>query len=99
MIVIVSGRQTGKTVRLLKMMADNPEMVLVSAYSAQSTDAFEHAKKMGLDLKRDRFISTDARENLRGRGQQILLVDNAEFLLQQLLGQTPEVVTMTGIKL
>lgn len=103
MIVIVSGQRGGKTVKLLTMMSDNPDMVLVSHTAQAATAAWIQAKQMGLDLARHRFMSAgdvigrNGMTGLRGLYNPSLLVDNAELVLAALFGgHVPAAMTMTG---
>lgn len=99
MLVIASGRRTGKTTRLLRMMADNPEMVLVSSSLQGAMAAWDQAQRDGLNLAKHRFMSCETlRDDLRGLYDPQILVDNAELVLAILLGHQPVAVTMTAVK-
>lgn len=87
MQIVQRPRQAGKTHTLLKMMAESPEIVMISGSRKSANEAFNLSKRIGLNIARDRFIDPIAIKSDRRRGRDdVFVVDDLEYVLRALLG-------------
>jgi hypothetical protein len=87
MQVIARGRAMGKTTELIKLAAE--KFAYIICINKQEVDRVWHqAEQMGLDIP---FPLTIDQLGSRDRSQQVngYLVDNAELILQQIVGHRP----------
>lgn len=90
MKLLIGGRGSGKTYNLITAMRNNPKMVMI-CFCAQSADI---CQRVYPDLA-ERIIPP-IRERLQGYDPETrFVVDNAEHLLQHLLGVSICAATMT----
>ena len=97
MRVELGGRQTGRTTRMIEWLKDNPSGILIvhSESEAQRlSNLHDHDGIMELRL---RIVSVESWMNRRPSFHlPAVAVDNADMVLQQLLGTGIDVVTMEG---
>ena len=91
MEIFVSGRQTGKTDRLVRWLRTQPKGVIVTMHESERRRLIEEYK-----LEPEQVVSCQNSMLLRGRDIDSVGVDNVELVLMALLGHTVDKGTMTG---
>lgn len=92
MDVLIGDRQFGKTTVLLNWFHDAPDRVLVVA----TVDRVEELRReVRPERRRDVLCAMELHGTLRGRQVQIA-VDDADVVLQMLLGEQVQLVSVTG---
>lgn len=97
----IGGRQSGKTMTLLRSMAEDPSIIMVCASREMAQAAHRTSESLGLLIDRARFMTpTEVREyrpSHRGpRAEPRFVVDNVNLVLERLLGGVIEAITGTG---
>lgn len=91
MICIVGGRGNGKTASLLKLSHDSGIPIVVSNY--QRLQQLEHqAQQMGLKIPRPEIVFHNVPK--RGTSRRAVLADEAQDILQSVIGCDVEIVTI-----
>jgi hypothetical protein len=101
----ISGRKSGKTTLLLYWLAEAPEgerRVIIEPSEVMAHGAFVRATEMGLDVKREQFISYDSLHQAFFKGSKaVVAIDNLDMLLKMMLGLSSDNpiarVTATGV--
>lgn len=108
MEVVIGGRQTGKTQKLLEWAAAQPEgeaRVIVSHSFHASMDLLRRAREAGINVESWQFVSVHEMKE-RGGGwmngvginRRVIRysLDNADIVLQDLIGAPITIATVTG---
>jgi len=99
--VVIRPRMGGKTHEMVKLLAD-PDAVMVVPNLAQCALAKRMATKLGITLQPNQIITMgQARETLLGGPwrPRYAVVDNVDFILQQLLGMPIGAISLNNAEL
>lgn len=97
--IVQRPRQSGKTVGLLKLMAEDDRIVYVAATEQSAHGAWLAAKDMGLNLPRERFLASYRAAEQMSRlppEDRRMVVDELDSVLWQLLRGEVAYATHTG---
>lgn len=94
----VRGRRGGKTIEMLKRIESLPDpsqavVVCMNAMEAARVGCLYNERNPGKDLPR--FVTPEGARNARGTHGPVF-VDNADILLENLIGRQVDFVTLTG---
>ena len=94
--VIVGGRRSGKTTRMLEWMAKHPGAVAFCLNQMEVDRLTHEAHRLGLDLKPDQFwtFSEGASRARMRPGIRPVAVDNADMILERSLGRRIDFMTI-----
>lgn len=94
-MITISGRQTGKTTKQLKNLAELGGVLIVPNHT-HKYQAEQLAKKMELNIRPDQIKTLEQFQNC-GRTQRFdtLWIDDFETIICKQFGTYPEEITMT----
>lgn len=81
--IIYQGRNTGKTTELIKLSATH-QFYIVCHSIQEANGILEQARGMGLNIPAPITYDDFINKNYYGKGIRGFLIDNAEYLLQQM---------------
>lgn len=87
------GRQGGKTTELLRLMAENDDLVYVAPTQAQAQYAYQMSRSLAPSVERDRFISVDQAVKTRLPHGKRIVVDELKSTLHRMFNATVFAVT------
>lgn len=88
---------SGKTTQLVRHLAANPNTVYLAPTHAMKKFAQQLARREGLDIDSNRFLSVrDVRDGEFRWMNVTVLVDELEFVLELLTGIRPAMATLTS---
>ncbi len=94
MVVKVTGRRGGKTHFLFEQMIKDPHAIML-----QPTIQMVRMIQDEYPVLKGRIFAYSELNNLKGKNYSDLYVDNLDILLGTILGQTPKIVTITGLSI
>ena len=94
MKVILGHRQTGKTVKLIRMSAKTNTYIVASSQQ-EASRIFRKAKELGLNIPLPITFNEFISHGYYGKGINGFLIDNADYLLRSLSTVPILAVSMT----
>jgi hypothetical protein len=96
--VMIGGRRSGKTTRMMEWVLSTEDAVVVVATAKQRKWWVDSLRREGLTraTAESRVVLPGGKDRLRGRRVR-LGVDDAEWVLAAFLGQAPERMTATAV--
>ena len=95
----IGGRQSGKTLTLLRLMEADPSIIMVCADRATARETHRIGEANGILIDRARFVTpteVHSRKPAQHRQAPHYVVDNVNLVLERMLGGTIDAITGTG---